>query len=223
MPKEVVLTSLARQACFKGRRHVAAALAFSVPYANELESFRLVLFTVWAAGETIALWTIREGDTFTYFVRGATRGRAVGIAYFHHRNFRCRGHVTMNALERLQQLNDALESEIPTRSMLLALLEIVTDGLAMVERDGSISYCNDGFCHVFGYNRDELLGQNIDVLVPQSIDHAAKRAEFWRRPRAMQLSVRDPLPGVCKDGSTHLVKVGVSPVANRVFVAVRAA
>ena len=60
---------------------------------------------------------------------------------------------------------DLEASESTTRS----IFENVVDGLIVIDQRGRITMANDSLCDMFGYFRDELIGQNVNVLMPEAI------------------------------------------------------
>lgn len=60
---------------------------------------------------------------------------------------------------------DLEASENTTRS----IFENVVDGLIVIDQSGRITMANDSLCDMFGYFRDELIGQNVNVLMPKEV------------------------------------------------------
>src|SRR5207253_1828777 len=70
---------------------------------------------------------------------------------------------------------------------------------------------------LFGYARDELVGQSVEMLVPANIrpGHAERRASFHRSPAAREMGAGRELRAVRKDGSEFPVEIGLSPLPAR--------
>ena len=65
-----------------------------------------------------------------------------------------------------------------------SLLEAMPDGTALIDSHGVIQYVNELLAQLTGYSRDELVGQNVEMLVPPRLrTWRAKRAASTRRPR----------------------------------------
>src|SRR2546425_8843679 len=64
--------------------------------------------------------------------------------------------------------------------MFEALLEAAPDAIVAVDREGVIRLVNAQTEQLFGYNREELLGHAVEVLVPDVVRgvHPAHRAEY---------------------------------------------
>ena len=86
--------------------------------------------------------------------------------------------------------------------------------LLMVNQDGRILMANSRGLSLFGYTEAELIGQPIEMLVPQRFraGHPAHRDSFFNDPVQRAMGAELDLLGVRKDGSEFPVKVGLSPV-----------
>jgi PAS domain S-box-containing protein len=95
------------------------------------------------------------------------------------------------------------------------LIEEAPDAILQVDERGTIVIANRTAERMFGYTREELLGSNIDQLVPQAkrAAHAEQRARFLSHgvPLAMEKRVAD-LHALRKDGSEFPAEIGLSPV-----------
>jgi PAS domain S-box-containing protein len=67
---------------------------------------------------------------------------------------------------------------------------------------------------LFGYERRELLGQKIELLVPaRQVDtHRAVRESFLEKPEARMMGAGRDLSGRRKDGSEFPIEIGLNPV-----------
>ena len=94
------------------------------------------------------------------------------------------------------------------------LLEAAPDAIIEVDRDGRIVLINLVAEKLFGYKREELMGQTVETLVPDALraGHAQHRAGYWdhavTRPMGSGLALR----GRRKDGSAFPVEISLSPV-----------
>lgn len=93
------------------------------------------------------------------------------------------------------------------------LIERAPNGMVMVDREGKIVLVNAQVENSFGYSRDELLAQPIEMLVPQRFhgQHAAYRDDFISCPTARPMGVGRDLFGRRKDGSEFPVEIGLNP------------
>ncbi len=85
--------------------------------------------------------------------------------------------------------------------------------LLMVQQDGRIVMANSSGLSMFGYTEAELMGQSIELLVPQRFRaaHPAHRDSFFKNPVQRAMGPELDLFGVRKDGSEFPVKVVLSP------------
>ncbi|MGD1069581.1 MAG: PAS domain S-box protein [Bryobacteraceae bacterium] len=95
-----------------------------------------------------------------------------------------------------------------------ALLEAAPDAIIEADRDGRILTLNAVTEQLFGYTREELLGQPVEALVPEHLRewHAGHRAGYEAHPVTRPMGVGIELHGRRKDGSTFPVEISLSPV-----------
>ncbi len=93
-------------------------------------------------------------------------------------------------------------------------IEAAPNAVIMVDRQGQIVLVNSQTEKYFGYDRSELLGQNIDRLVPAHFrsQHPNHRFDFFLQPQARAMGVGRDLYGLRKDGSEFPVEIGLSPI-----------
>src|SRR6202000_47217 len=67
---------------------------------------------------------------------------------------------------------------------------------------------------MFGYSREELLGQPVEILLPEGrrADHTADRDAYFNRPHVRPMGIGMDLAGRRKDGSEFPVEVSLSYV-----------
>lgn len=95
-----------------------------------------------------------------------------------------------------------------------ALLETAPDAILLVDSAGTIALANAQMERVFGYQRNELLGKSVDMLVPdaQRPGHAGQRSGYLANPQTRNMAARVDLRGRRKDGSLVPVEISLSPV-----------
>ncbi len=83
---------------------------------------------------------------------------------------------------------------------LLAAVESSPSGLLMIDAGGRIVLVNREIERLFGYSRDELLGQSVDLLVPESLraGHAASRARYLEAPAMRAMGAGNRAPGLIR-------------------------
>jgi PAS domain S-box-containing protein len=107
------------------------------------------------------------------------------------------------------------------------LLEAAPDAIFEVDRDGTIVLMNAAAERIFGYNRDELLGKFIEVLVPDSIRarHQEHRSHYEANPLTRPMGIGLELFAKRRDGTHFPVEISLSPIrageGSRVIAVVR--
>ncbi|MEX2048382.1 MAG: PAS domain S-box protein [Gemmatimonadota bacterium] len=98
---------------------------------------------------------------------------------------------------------------------LRAAIESAPSGLLMVDPEGRIVLVNREIERLFGYEREELLGRSVDLLVPERFrgTHPDFRAMFIGDPKVRAMGAGRDLYGQRKDGSEVPVEIGLTPVA----------
>jgi PAS domain S-box-containing protein len=94
-----------------------------------------------------------------------------------------------------------------------ALFEFATEGIIIANKEGTLVKVNPAAEHMFGYNNGELLGQKVEVLVPQRFAHKHEnhREGFHKHPHARAMGAGFDLHGRRKDGSEFPVEISLSP------------
>ena len=92
------------------------------------------------------------------------------------------------------------------------LLESAPDPMVAVDPEGRIVLVNTQAERSFGRQREDMLGQSMDILVPERLQEkcAALRTAFFREPQKRPLGVGLELYGLRKDGSEFPVEVKLS-------------
>jgi PAS domain S-box-containing protein len=94
------------------------------------------------------------------------------------------------------------------------LLESAPDGILVVDANGTIVIVNSQLERMFGYPREELLGQKIELLVPERYTkrHVHDRSAYSANPRTRPMGAGKALTGRTKAGAEFPVEISLSPL-----------
>jgi formate hydrogenlyase transcriptional activator len=94
------------------------------------------------------------------------------------------------------------------------LFEFSPDAILVTDVNGRIAEVNPQVERFFGYSRAELLGQPVEMLIPERFrkGHPARREEYAAQPRMRPMGIGLELHGRRKDGSEFPVDIMLSPV-----------
>ena len=95
-----------------------------------------------------------------------------------------------------------------------SIMEAIPDAVAAVNQQGVIVQVNAQMEAMFGYTRQELIGQSIEMLVPQRQrgQHHGHRDKFHTQPKLRRMGSGLELNGLRRDGSEFPVEISLSPI-----------
>lgn len=94
------------------------------------------------------------------------------------------------------------------------LVEAAPDAMVVIDSTGAIILVNRQFELMFGYERDEILGQTIEALVPEGVRqrHRVHRDGYFAEPKFRAMGSNFELRACRKDGIEFPVEISLSPL-----------
>lgn len=94
------------------------------------------------------------------------------------------------------------------------IVESVPSGIIMIDDSGTIVLSNSETERMFGYEKGELFGKKVEMLVPNRIrgHHPELRKQFSVDPQKRQMGAGRDLTGQRRDGSEIPVEIGLNPI-----------
>jgi PAS domain S-box-containing protein len=113
-----------------------------------------------------------------------------------------------------RELQDDIKERTNAEQKFKALLESAPDATIILNRSGEIVLVNAQAQRLFGYSRAELLGQRVEMLMPESFrtKHAVHRGRFFEEPRVRTMGAGLDLHALAKDGAEFPVEISLSPI-----------
>jgi PAS domain S-box-containing protein len=109
-----------------------------------------------------------------------------------------------------------LDPAFPVGDLLFrSLLESAPDAMVVIDANGAIVLVNSRTSTMFGYPPEELLGQLVEMLVPDRFraQHSGHRKKYASRPYAREMGKAGvDLYGIRKNGEEFPIEVDLSPI-----------
>ncbi|SFD47210.1 PAS domain S-box-containing protein [Algibacter lectus] len=105
------------------------------------------------------------------------------------------------------------------------LLESAPDAMVITNEKGEIQLINKQAEKLFGYNIDELLGQSVEILIPQRFSgpHQGHRENYFEKPHVRSIGEEKELYAINKEGKEIPIQISLSPLETEQGVLVSAA
>ena len=122
--------------------------------------------------------------------------------------------LTVATIRDVSERNRAEEIERKSAERFRALLESAPDAMVIVDVTGSIQLVNARTEELFGFGRDDLLGQPVERLLPKRFHraHVGQRTKFIGHAKRRPMGVGLELAGLRKDGTEFPVDISLSPI-----------
>jgi two-component system cell cycle sensor histidine kinase/response regulator CckA len=116
----------------------------------------------------------------------------------------------------IRKLEDKLEELDLSRRRTRAFFEAASQGIVTLSPDGVIVAVNSRMEGMFGYDRAELAGRSLEMLLPERLreDHLQHLSMYFAQPGEATAVLRTELTGLRKDGSEFPLEIGLSFIRN---------
>ncbi|MBI5752080.1 MAG: EAL domain-containing protein [Hydrogenophilales bacterium] len=159
---------------------------------------------------------------FAWFATGRVVQRRIRLLIEAAHKFE-RGDMTIRAsvgrgagelIELERAFNDMASSVERTFNQNEKVMQVASESIIVTDSRGVIVKVNAFTEKLFGYQRDELLGQSIQVLVPLPLREAHLRhmARYQAQPEVCSMGARQDLSARCKDGTEIPVNISLGPL-----------
>jgi PAS domain S-box-containing protein len=119
-------------------------------------------------------------------------------------------------VEAMASMNTHLQTEIAqhkqSEGRVRALLESASEGIVVIDEKGEILLVNSTTERFFGYERGELFGKPVEILLKEDLHeaHRGHRQRYFTHPRTRTMGAGMSLSGRRKDGTTFPVEISLS-------------
>ena len=97
-------------------------------------------------------------------------------------------------------------------ALLQAILDSAAQGILVIDESGEMVSVNDRVCELFRYAVDDLIGQPVEMLLPEGVrdGHRRQRRGFFEEPRVRPMGLGIDLAGRRKNGEEFPVEISLS-------------
>lgn len=94
------------------------------------------------------------------------------------------------------------------------VVESAPNAMVLVNQEGFINLVNNETEKLFGYERSELIGMKLEILIPErfKLQHPHHRIEFSKKPQARAMGAGSDLFARRKNGTEIQVEIGLNPI-----------
>jgi PAS domain S-box-containing protein len=124
------------------------------------------------------------------------------------------GPVTLAVIRDISERKRAEQALRQSEEKLRALFEFSPDAIVVTDQEGRLTEANAQVENLFGYSREELLGQAVEILIPERFRqaHPAHRDRYNEKARVRPMGAGLELYGRRKDGTEFPVDIMLGPI-----------
>ncbi|MCA8986281.1 MAG: PAS domain S-box protein [Planctomycetaceae bacterium] len=116
--------------------------------------------------------------------------------------------------QMLQNREELLNSLTASESRFRATVECSPIAMVIIDEEGKIVLINQETEFMFGYEREELIGEYVELLVPEKFrdKHPELRQSYFQGPKIRRMAAGRELFGLHKDGIEIPIEIGLNPI-----------
>jgi PAS domain S-box-containing protein len=118
-----------------------------------------------------------------------------------------------DTMKRLQQLSEP--GAILDPDLMAKILEMLPDGVIVIDDQGVMRFVNQSVELMFGYPRQNMLGERLEMLLPNRLTerHTGHRRTFFENPHTRPMGVNvGPLMGLRSNGVEVELEITIGPL-----------
>ncbi len=155
------------------------------------------------AASIVAIWILNLNGAFAGALGAPTEAALFAFGFV--------SVGTVSVISFFEQAIDRIAAQAHNQH---SLIESAPNGIVIVGEGGSIIGLNRSAEALFGYERAELLGKRVEILVPTKFarSHVGLRETFQQAPQTRPMGAGRDLSGRRKDGSEFPLEIGLNPI-----------
>jgi len=117
----------------------------------------------------------------------------------------------------MDSLNSNTDQKKPPQNLYEMVVESASESIIITDQKGRITYVNPAFTDTFGYQKKEVVGQKIEMLIPKKhlTAHEDYRTSYYHHPKKRAMGVGMDLKAIKKGGTEFPVEIGLNYIKDR--------